>query len=104
MAQQIMPQLSANGVQVVELELYNNLGGQGPDIATFGRQYAGRAYSSPGWVWGTASQDMSLAYDPQGYLDIYYLVDAEGRIRYVNGSPAGTAGALLDAVKRLPSA
>lgn len=94
-------QLSASGVQIVELELYNNLGGQGPDIQTFGRQYAGSAYGKPGWTWGTASQEMSLAYDPKAYLDVYYLLDAEGRIRYVNGSPESTGGALLDAVRQL---
>lgn len=104
MAQQVQPQLNAKGVQVVELELYNNLGGQGPDVGTFGRLYAGKAYGNPNWVWGTASQNMSVTYDPKGYLDIYYLLDAQGHIRYVNGSPESTGGALLNAVQQLPQA
>lgn len=87
MARQLLPQLKAGGVSVVELELYNNLGGQGPDITSFGRRCAGAFYSDPSWTWGTASQDLSLAYDSKGYLDVYYLLDADGRVRYVNGSP-----------------
>jgi len=92
--------LAADGVRVVELELYGDLGGPGPDIATFGRQNAGPAFADPDWIWGSASRRMSLAYDPAGYLDIYYLLDTHGRIRYVNSSPAATMPDLLAAAAR----
>lgn len=92
---------SAAGVRVVEIELYDDLGGQGPDIAAFGRQFAGPAFTNPDWIWGTASQAMSFRYDPNGYLDIYYLLDARGVIRYVNGSPANTLGDLLQQVAHI---
>lgn len=89
------------GVRVVELELYHDLGGQGPDIASFGRQFAGSAYANPNWTWGTASAGMSFRNDPKGYLDIYYLLDARGAIRYINGSPGATMSALLQQVARI---
>lgn len=90
-----LAQLRAHGVRVVELELYRDLGQPGPDIAAFGRAYAGAAYGDADWTWGTASARLSYAYDPNGYLDVYYLVDAQGRIAYVNGSPAATISDLL---------
>lgn len=96
MAQNIR-KLQADGVRVVELELYNNLGGQGPTVPSFRQQYAGGATASPDWTWGTASQQLSTAYDPKGYLDIYYLIDRHGNISYVNGSPGSTMPSLLQA-------
>lgn len=92
---------SGAAVRIVELELYHDLGGQGPDIATFGRQFAGNAYGNPDWTWGTASEGMSFRYDPKGYLDVYYLLDARGVIRYINGSPGTTLGDLSQQVARI---
>lgn len=100
MAQQIN-RLRADGVRVEELELYHNLGGSGPDINSFRRTYAGKAMDSPDWHWGLASRSLSYSYDPKGYLDIYYLLDSRGHIRYISGSPASTMGALLQAAARL---
>lgn len=100
MAQNVR-KLRAHGVRVVELELYNNLGGQGPDLASFQQDYAGRAGRRPGWQWGTASQQLSTTYDPKGYLDIYYLVDAQGTIQYINGSPGATMPQLLQAASQV---
>lgn len=94
---------SSAGVRVVEVELYNDLGEPGPNIRTFGQQFAGPAFANPDWTWGTASKGLSFAYDPKGYLDIYYLLDAHGRIRYINGSPSGTMPQLLKAVGELRS-
>ncbi len=82
-----LARLRARGIKVVELEDYADLGQPGPGIASFGRQFAGAAYHSPGWVFGTASQAMTRAWNPQGYLDIYYLLDSAGRIAYINSGP-----------------
>lgn len=92
--------LRADGVQVVELELYQDLGQPGPGIAAF-EDNAGAAARSPGWVWGTASLQLSKAYDPAAYLDIYYLLGPDGRIRYINSSPAATMTQLLGAARHL---
>jgi len=93
--------LRARGIEVVELEDYADLGQPGPGIASFGRRFAGAAYHSPGWVFGTASQALTQAYNPRGYLDIYYLVDASGRIVYINSAPASTMTQLLAHALRL---
>jgi hypothetical protein len=47
------------------------------------------------------NQSPLRAYDPNGYLDIYYLLDSAGHVAYFNGSPSATMGQLLDAVARV---
>ena len=73
-------------VKVVELQLADNLGGDGPGIAEFGQQFAGKQYDHPAWVWGTASKAMTSTYDPKSFLDLYYLIDAHGRIVYLKAA------------------
>jgi thiol-disulfide isomerase/thioredoxin len=96
-----LARLRARGIKVVELEDYADLGQLGPDIASFGRQFAGAAYHSPGWVFGTASQAMTRAWNPQGYLDIYYLLDSAGHVVYINSGPTSTMTQLLAHAGRL---
>lgn len=91
----------AAGVDVEELELYQNLGQSGPGIQQFGRANAGQEYNSPNWQFGTASSLLTRRYDPKAYLDIYYLIDRNGKIVYVNGSPGATMPALLAQVGKL---
>lgn len=87
---QNLDQLKQAGVQIIQLELYNNLGYQGPSVEEFARHYAGSAYPSPDWLWGEASQEGSYAYDPKGYPDIYFLIDRDGLVRAINGAPSAT--------------
>ena len=93
---QAFPQLRAAGLRVVEVELYQNLGQPGPSVAEFGKSYAGSDYGDPDWVFGTSSASLTRAYDPEGYTDIYYLLDARGSVTYVNGQPASTLPDLLN--------
>lgn len=93
---QVFPQLRAAGLRVVEIELYENLGQPGPSIAAFGKSGAGSDYGDPDWVFGTSSASLTRAYDPEGYTDIYYLLDARGSVTYVNGQPASTLPDLLN--------
>lgn len=102
MAAQIS-KFAAYHVRVVELEMADDLGQPGPPIAEFGRQFAGRAYHNPDWTFGTASSSLTREYDPNGYLDIYYLFDAHGRVVDVNGAPAATMGQLLSAAAKVAS-
>jgi len=94
--------LRADGVRVVELENYGDLGASGPSMATFSADLAGRAVDDPDWTFGQASWGLTRTYNPQAFLDVYYLIDARGRIAYVNGSPASTMPELLAAAKALP--
>lgn len=93
--------LSAEGVRVVEVELYKDLGQSGPSIATFGKTQAGSQYSNSDWVFAKSSQQLTRTYDPKSYLDIYYLLNSQGKIVYVNGSPASTMSSLLGQASRI---
>jgi hypothetical protein len=94
---------AGNHVRVVELEMADDLGQSGPSITDFGRQLAGSSYLNPDWTWGVASSSLTTTYNPSGYLDIYYLLDASGKVVYVNSSPASTMNQLLDAASTLRS-
>jgi len=90
-----LTRLRAAGVQVVEVEDHADLGQPGPAIAAFGRHFAGAAYQDAAWTFGTASQALTRAYNPRGYLDIYFLLGPSGHIAYVNSAPASTMSQLL---------
>lgn len=96
-----IPTLATRHVRVVELELAGDLGQTGPSIAAFARQLAGNRYHNPDWTFGTASAALTQTYDPNGYLDIYYLLNSHGQITYVNSSPAATMNQLLAAVDKI---
>ncbi len=96
-----IPKLAAHHVQVVELELAGALGQAGPPMTEFASQLAGGMVHDPAWTFGTASPTLTRTYDPNGYLDIYYLLTPSGRVAYINSSPAATMGALLNAVDKM---
>ena len=100
MAQNIS-RLQSDGVHVVEVELYQDLGQSGPSMSSFGQQHAGARYDTPGWTFAIASSELTRTYDPDSYLDIYYLLDAKGRIVYVNGSPSSTMSNILAEAQKL---
>ena len=100
MAKQI-DQFSQHHVKVVELELFDNLGAGSSDIRTFGHSLAGNKFGHPDWVWGNASQALTSTFNPKSYLDIYYLIDANGKIAYYNSAPEATMSTLLTKVKAL---
>ncbi len=79
--------LTANGLQIIQLRLYNNLGYSGPSAGEFADIYAGAPGESPSWLWGEASLEASVTYDPRGYPDLYFLIDREGILRGANGAP-----------------
>ena len=93
--------LASDGVRVVEVENYADLGQSGPSMTTFGRTLAGSAFSNPDWTFGEASSPLTHTYNPQAYLDLYYLINAKGKITYVNSSPGSTMPQLLSAAKAL---
>jgi cytochrome oxidase Cu insertion factor (SCO1/SenC/PrrC family) len=96
-----IPTLAARHVRVVELELSGDLGQPGPAISDFARQLAGSRLHDPDWIFGTASPVLTQAYDPNGYLDVYYLLDAAGHVTYANSSPAATMSQLLSAAAKI---
>jgi thiol-disulfide isomerase/thioredoxin len=93
--------LASDGVKVVEVENYADLGQSGPPMGSFAKTLAGSAFSDPDWTFGEASSTLTHTYNPDAYLDIYYLINAEGKITYVNSSPGSTMAQLLGAAKAL---
>lgn len=93
--------LRSDGVRVDEVELYQNLGQSGPSMGAFAKALAGPAYGNPDWTFGMSSGPLTRTYDPQSDLDIYYLLNADGRVTYVNSSPGSTMPQLLSAAAKL---
>lgn len=93
--------LRSDGVHVVEIELYKDMGQSGGNLVSFARQFAGAQFSNPDWTFATSSAALTRTYDPASYLDIYYLLNAQGRIVYVNGAPASTMASLLAVASKL---
>ena len=93
--------LRSDGVRVAEVELYQDLGQSGPSIGSFAKTLAGTEYGNPDWTFGVSSAALTHIYDPQSYLDIYYLLNAKGQVTYVNSSPGSTMPQLLAAAKSL---
>ena len=93
--------LASDGVRVVEVENYADLGQSGPSMGTFAKTLAGSDFTNPDWTFGEASSTLTHTYNPKAYLDIYYLINAKGKITYVNSSPGSTMSQLLGAAKAL---
>ncbi|MEM0143629.1 MAG: redoxin domain-containing protein [Candidatus Parvarchaeum sp.] len=90
------------GINVIEIELYRDLGYSGPSINAFVDSYAPNATSYGNFRSAISEYNMTLAYDKDGYLDIYYLVSPSGKILYENnGGLAATLIELKDKVAAL---
>lgn len=71
-------ELVAKGVTILTVESYNNLGVQGPTLVDFMYLY-GRG-GKQNWLYGTTTQQATMLYNPNAYLDLYYLIDDSGVI------------------------
>jgi hypothetical protein len=95
--------LSRAGTRVLVLGMYGSFG-QDPAgtaaLAGFGKAAAGKAFASPAWTWGVASEALTAAFDASGTPDAYFLLDAAGHVTYQDSVPVSTMGALL---ARLPA-
>jgi thiol-disulfide isomerase/thioredoxin len=98
---QNLSKLQADGVHVVEVELYKDLGQSGPSMQQFAKSLAGSNFTNPDWTFGVSSSALTHAYDPKGYLDIYYLLNSKGNVYYVNSTPSSTMPQLLQTAGRL---
>lgn len=88
-------QLEKAGLRVVVLRNYQNGGYPGPDIRSFVDRVAPKLLKEPGWTFGEASPQLDYAYNRKHYPDIYFLIDASGRVQAVDGAPAATMDKIL---------
>lgn len=91
--------LRARGLQIIQLGLYENLGHTGPSVEEIAKRAAGKAYPSPGWLFGTASRESSYLYDPRGIPDRYFLIDGHGILRHVGWAPGVSMDDILAFVR-----
>ncbi len=91
-----LDQLKQAGIQIIQLQLYNNLGAPGPSVEEFATQYASSVPRSPNWLWGEASLVASYTYDPQGYPDIYFLIGRDGIVQEIAPAPHVTMNIILE--------
>jgi thiol-disulfide isomerase/thioredoxin len=89
-ASQYYSQLRSEGVTILTVEDYNDLGYSGPTMTQFASQYAGGVDSHPGWLFADTSQGATYTYNPQADLDIWYLIGPPGTV-VTSGVGLGTA-------------
>ncbi len=87
------------GLQIIQLKLHENLGYSGPTTKEFAARYAGSRASATGWLWGEASREMSFTYNPNGYSEIYCLIDKDGILRDVAQAPNVTMEKIMTFAK-----
>lgn len=92
-AQSYYSQYRSAGVTMIEVESYNNLGQSGPSLSSFASQ---NGYSNqPGWVMGYGSSAGMNEYNPDGYLDVYYVISPQGSIVGSGQGLGGSFGTVL---------
>ncbi len=87
------------GLQIIQLKLHENLGYPGPTTNEFAARYAGSRASATGWLWGQASRETSFTYNPNGYSEIYCLIDKDGILRDVAQAPNVTMEKIMTFAK-----
>ncbi len=93
---EVIDQLKQAGVQIIQLQLYDNLGAPGPSVEEFAKRYTGSLGPSSNWLWGEASQVASYTYDPSGYPDIYFLIGSDGIVQEIAPAPHVTMNVILE--------
>jgi thiol-disulfide isomerase/thioredoxin len=70
--------LASKGVIIITVESYNNLGYQGPSISDFQSIYA--KGGGKNWLFATSTEQATGIYNPDSYLDLYFLIDKSGNV------------------------
>ncbi|MGH8226155.1 MAG: TlpA family protein disulfide reductase [Gammaproteobacteria bacterium] len=83
-------ELRMAGVTVILLQVYKNGGYPGLPMKDFVKHFAPALLDHPGWVIGTANADFSKIYNPKHYADIYYLIDADGKVAAIDSAPGSS--------------
>jgi thiol-disulfide isomerase/thioredoxin len=97
-------QLRSEGVILVTVEDYNDLGYSGPTMVQFASKYAGGVGNYPGWFFADTSQSATYTYNPQADLDIWYLIGPSGTIVTSGVNLGTTIQSAISAANNLQSA
>lgn len=92
---------SNKNVTIIELELYKDLGYQGPGINKFINTNVNNFSERSKIIRGYATYNMTKLYDAKAYLDLYYLINKNRKIVYINGAPKETMNLLKYAVNKI---
>lgn len=76
---QHLAELQRHHVALVEMEAYEDLGASGPSLQSV-KDGIGYAAAASNWYWGILSQEQTLAIDPKSSMDVFYLIDAHGKV------------------------
>ena len=79
-----------NGLEIIAVKTYANAGYAGVSTKEFAQQNAPQSLNYNNWVWGDASKNAALTYNPKNYPDIYYLINKDGTVAKINGAPGAT--------------
>jgi hypothetical protein len=99
-----LPEIAANGVHVIAVDLYGDLPGAPLGLQylrEFGKATAGAKFTDASWTWGLASKQLSYRYDPTGTPDLYFVIDRHGQITYRGSVPISTMNSLLDHIRQV---
>jgi thiol-disulfide isomerase/thioredoxin len=96
---QHIAELQRHHVALVEMEAYDDLGASGPSLQSI-KDGIGNAAASSNWHWGILNEEQTLAIDPKSSMDVFYLIDAHGRVVSQGMAP----GAHWDQVESFMSA
>jgi len=93
LASEYYPALHSKGILIVEVENYGDLGESGPTLLQYAQTYGG--LNQPGWLIGTAPEWVTQKYNPDEYLDIFYLVNQAGQIVGENEGLGAYLGSII---------
>ncbi len=79
LASQYYNKIHQKNATILTVDLYNNLGTVGLPIQSFANYY-GAGLNKTGWLYATSTQNATYEYDPDAYLDIYYVINSNGII------------------------
>ena len=91
--------LQKAGLRIVVLRNYRNDGYPGMHIGQFVSEVLPHFTPPQNWILGQASRQLGKRYNAKHYPDIYFLIDAKGRIQAVDSAPSATLKKILSFAK-----
>lgn len=91
--------LRETGLRVVILRNYRNDGYRGLRIGKFVSKVLPHFIPPKNWILGQASRSLGERYNARHYPDIYFLINAKGRVQAVDSAPSATFEKILSFAK-----